>query len=581
MMMCSSSTPVTSGGGDNHGGRPQHQHQQYVHGGGRHQLRLRGRRRLQLLRRHMCNRRCASTSLGALQVIIFGLMTNVRFTSSLHSLSTWKALPSSLIPSISRSSTIQRNRNSSSSLQLSSFSSSSSLPSSLDLQSNADDDILKYRVFILRHGQTDANANDVIQGSSDFSRLTLLGKQQAIDSIQALSSQYDIKDDHDDDYGGRTNDVLPTKVATATTKTSHQDGTFQISSLYCSPLRRAQETLQVIRDYHEEQQQRLLLQQQELQEKNMNSNEDNDKNEDGNEDDSTKVATKAHSLLQLELPPEASVLENLREIDFYDWEGCSKSELIEEFPLEWKAWKDGDPYKLRVYDTKTSPTATATTVESSGNGEPTAAMATMTIVEEKYPLLELWDRADQVWDEIFENEVRTMKMEFNNQEEGSGGDGARSRNGDCINNADDGRDSDNIRSGTKTLLIVAHGSLGQALLGTAMGWNAEYFRKYEFPNCGMVEIEWNNKFQQRRRQQHHSQETSQTRKIANAQDCSSLEEEEEESSITPVSRSTATGCNTMEKQESIRKKTEDGKVRPLAARWRWRWPNQSDWKTFS
>ena len=35
------------------------------------------------------------------------------------------------------------------------------------------------RFYIIRHGETDANAADVIQGSSDVSRLTETGKEQA------------------------------------------------------------------------------------------------------------------------------------------------------------------------------------------------------------------------------------------------------------------------------------------------------------------------------------------------------------------------------------------------------------------
>ena len=35
------------------------------------------------------------------------------------------------------------------------------------------------RYLLLRHGQTDANAEGRIQGTSDFSRLTALGEAQA------------------------------------------------------------------------------------------------------------------------------------------------------------------------------------------------------------------------------------------------------------------------------------------------------------------------------------------------------------------------------------------------------------------
>mmetsp|Transcript_1825 Transcript_1825/g.4989 ORF Transcript_1825/g.4989 Transcript_1825/m.4989 type:complete len:111 (-) Transcript_1825:854-1186(-) len=83
---------------------------------------------------------------------------------------------------------------------------------------------------------------------------------------------------------------------------------------------------------------------------------------------------------------------------------------------------------------------------------------------------------------------------------------------------------------TKCILIVAHGNLGQALLGTAMGWDATYFRLYAFPNCGVAELEWN---------------------LSDRLECS----------------------HQHQKQPSNQ--------RPLAHRWRWRWPRSKNhkWKT--
>jgi broad specificity phosphatase PhoE len=88
----------------------------------------------------------------------------------------------------------------------------------------------------------------------------------------------------------------------------------------------------------------------------------------------------------------------------------------------------------------------------------------LTMTQERYPLLELWARADQLWDEIFQLE----------------------QSASLDDNADDSPSNTK-----KASLIVAHGSLGQALLGTAMGWDATRFCDHEFPNCGMAEIEWN------------------------------------------------------------------------------------------
>ena len=71
-----------------------------------------------------------------------------------------------------------------------------------------------FKVFLLRHGQTDANAGGVIQGSADFSRLTDLGKQQAKEAYSAISSNAE---------------------------------DFRILSIYCSPLTRARQTLAELR----------------------------------------------------------------------------------------------------------------------------------------------------------------------------------------------------------------------------------------------------------------------------------------------------------------------------------------------
>jgi len=42
----------------------------------------------------------------------------------------------------------------------------------------------------------------------------------------------------------------------------------------------------------------------------------------------------------------------------------------------------------------------------------------------------------------------------------------------------------------ETTLLVCHSACGQALLSTARGGDARDFRLHEFPNCGMVELEW-------------------------------------------------------------------------------------------
>jgi probable phosphoglycerate mutase len=209
-----------------------------------------------------------------------------------------------------------------------------------------------FKVYILRHGQTDANAGGIIQGSADFSRLTELGKQQAEDAYRAF------------------------------------DVDIRISSIYSSPLSRARETLEELRQ--------------------------------------TDLQQPEHRL-----PPTDLILDNLREIDFFDWEGKDKAELQAAFPESWQAWEVGNPSELVVFDT----------ANENSNGQPNI----------RYPLLELWERADRVWDEIIWQEKQHAEEK-------------------------------------RAALVVAHGSLGQALLGTAMGWQADQFRKHEFPNCGIVEL---------------------------------------------------------------------------------------------
>eukprot|EP00980_Cylindrotheca_fusiformis_P014160 scaffold3719_cov104-Cylindrotheca_fusiformis.AAC.4 len=221
------------------------------------------------------------------------------------------------------------------------------------------------RVFILRHGQTDANAGGVVQGSSNFSRLTELGKQQARDAYHGFFGNADDKNHH-------------------------------ISSIYCSPLARARETLEQWRQIDAQQSKQVL-------------------------------------------PKDDLILEDLREIDFYDWEGKGRDEIEASFPESWNAWEEGNPYELKVLDT---------TNDSRGGEEPINA--------HRFPLLELWERADRVWDEIFRQEKQKQYAAEEN----------------------------------RAALIVAHGSLGRALLGTAMGWQADKFREHEFPNCGIVELNY-------------------------------------------------------------------------------------------
>ena len=235
---------------------------------------------------------------------------------------------------------------------------------------------MSFRAYVLRHGQTNYNANEIEQGSSDFSRLTELGHQQATDAYQALF------DNTSSPRGGADKIVERT-----------------ITSIYSSPLTRARQTLEQLR---------------------------------------SADAQRASSGSGVILPPSDMILHSLREIDQYDWEGQGYGELRDQFPTSWLAWEKGLPDEMIVYET-TSPDA-----------EPI----------EHYPLLEMWDRADKVWNEILGHEKQKL---------------------------DDGEDEID-----RTALIVAHGNLGQALLGTALGKDASSFNNPDsiFGNCGMCEIEF-------------------------------------------------------------------------------------------
>lgn len=222
--------------------------------------------------------------------------------------------------------------------------------------------------YICRHGETDANAAGVIQGSADFSRLTDLGKDQA----RNLGS------------------------------TLQNDDSFSVSNnVFLSPLTRARETWEIIK-------------------KEMS-------------DDKF-----LHGRREI-------IMNNLREIDFHSWEGLHKDVIKAQNPESYAAWKAGDPDNLRVKDTTTA--ASSSTV--------------------RYPLLDLWLRAEKVWDEVHSIELGLLSS---------------SSFLETIQN-------DDLNKQTSSLL-VCHGSLGQALLGSALKKDANFFRSAEFPNCGMVEIEW-------------------------------------------------------------------------------------------
>ena len=120
---------------------------------------------------------------------------------------------------------------------------------------------MSFRAYVLRHGQTNYNANEIEQGSSDFSRLTELGQKQATDAYQAL---FDNTSSTPPGGGDKHHDIVVERT---------------ITSIYSSPLTRARQTLEQLR---------------------------------------SADAKRASSGSNVILPPSDMILHNLREIDQYD-----------------------------------------------------------------------------------------------------------------------------------------------------------------------------------------------------------------------------------------------------------------------
>lgn len=222
-----------------------------------------------------------------------------------------------------------------------------------------------HRFFILRHGETDANASGIIQGSSDVSRLTERGRTQA---AQAGSQVFGEAQPH----------ILS-----------------PIDTIYVSPLTRAQETLQILRN---------------------------------------------HAASGV-LPPTETVLHDLREIDLYSWEGQNVNDLKGSDAGVYQAWKVGDAQSF--------------------------------VVDNKLPIVKTWRRAENVWStirqELQQQHKEAVKSPVNDKHIVTGSDSSVTE---------------------QSTLLVCHGTLGQALLSTAFGWNESHFREHDFPNCGLVEIIW-------------------------------------------------------------------------------------------
>jgi broad specificity phosphatase PhoE len=134
-----------------------------------------------------------------------------------------------------------------------------------------------------------------------------------------------------------------------------------------------------------------------------------------------------HSLNNL--PPE-TVWHDLRELDLHEWEGRNKADLQSNDAAAWQAWERGDAFNL--------------------------------VISEHKPILDVWERAASVWERL--------RKEFQQQ--------------------NDGQQQLASSSSSFNTLLVCHGTMGQALLNTALGRDASSFRDFHFENCGLVEIEW-------------------------------------------------------------------------------------------
>jgi broad specificity phosphatase PhoE len=80
--------------------------------------------------------------------------------------------------------------------------------------------------------------------------------------------------------------------------------------------------------------------------------------------------------------PVPKIIDEMREIDLYEWQGLLKDEVLSRFPSQYEKWRGEEPAEFQLV---------------SGHN----------------PVKELWTRADHVWQEIFSDMC---------SEEGEGGD---------------------------------------------------------------------------------------------------------------------------------------------------------------
>mmetsp|Transcript_30512 Transcript_30512/g.40309 ORF Transcript_30512/g.40309 Transcript_30512/m.40309 type:complete len:296 (+) Transcript_30512:36-923(+) len=122
--------------------------------------------------------------------------------------------------------------------------------------------------------------------------------------------------------------------------------------------------------------------------------------------------------------PDIETIDEIREIELFEWQGQLKSDLRVKYPNEIQAWS-------------TQPTEF--------------------VLGGRQPVVELFERASVAWSKIRDSLANDAVM---------------------------------VGKSQPSILMVAHGAVNQALIGTAFGFGPQVYRKYPFPNCGMAEILW-------------------------------------------------------------------------------------------
>jgi phosphoserine phosphatase len=125
--------------------------------------------------------------------------------------------------------------------------------------------------------------------------------------------------------------------------------------------------------------------------------------------------------------PRLEIHPNLREIEMHDWEGQTFQHIRETFPADYLCWKQR-PHQFQL-------TVSCT---PSPESKPTATLA-----DPCFPVVELYERAQQFWQEILPRHLG------------------------------------------QTVLIVGHGGTNRALISTALGLAPSRFHTLQQSNCGI------------------------------------------------------------------------------------------------